>query len=211
MKRSLVLLQSLPLLGLLAAGCHTQPAAHPTNATPAPDTPRRSNGRAGARGAARIGTAPRDTFPEDRAPRLANGLALDVVAGPHLADRTDSRAYQRRRGGRRRHDWPRQPHRQDAQGRWSWALLDKDLLAKIETLARISYRGFARQHGPLARRFEGALRRGRRSARHVTREPRFDGARGRQAEERPGTELADKAKSSGAWAATMLSGAAPQL
>jgi zinc protease len=204
--RSLALLRTLPLLGLVAAGCHTQPPAHPTNGQIPVDTQAKDQTLEPAREAPPESGPPRETpFPKIEHQDLPNGLALDVVQARTLpivqirvlvksgaAADGDSTGLA---------NLTAKMLKDGGAGRYS----SKDLLAKIETLgadlgievgpdSTVLSLAVSKAHFDEAMDLLGT----------VTREPRFDEQEFGKLKKRQVQKLADKAKSSGAWAATML-------
>jgi zinc protease len=206
MIRPLALRRALPVLVLVAAGCRAQPAAHPTN-TPIPvDGSAKDQTLEPAREAPPESGPPRETpFPKVEHQDLPNGLALDVVQA-HTLPIVQIRVLVKS-GAAADGDntglasLTAKMLKDGGAGRYS----SKDLLAKIETLGA----DLGIEVGPDSTVLSLAV-----SKAHfdeaidllgtVTREPRFDEQEFGKLKKRQVQKLADKAKSSGTWAATML-------
>ena len=130
---------------------------------------------------------PRETpFPKIEHQDLRQRARSRRRAGAHIAARANPRAREERRGRRRRQHRARQPHRQDAEGRRRRPLLQQGSARQDRGPRRRSrHRSGPRQHGPLARRPQGALRRSDGPARHRHPRASLGRARIRQAEEAP--------------------------
>jgi len=205
MNRSLALLRALPLFGLVAAGCHTQPPAAPVSVpAPVPEAPKETVQP--AREAPPESGPPRETpFPKIEHQDLANGLALDVVQAhtlPIVQIRVLVKSGAAADGDNTGlANLTAKMLKDGGAGRYS----SKDLLAKIETLGA----DLGIEVGPDSTVLSLAV-----SKAHfdeaidllgtVTREPRFDEQEFGKLKKRQVQKLADKAKSSGTWAATML-------
>src|SRR5258708_1542445 len=205
MNRSHALLPAL--LGLIVGGCHPQPPTHPSNVQiPVPEGPPKDQTLEPAREAPPESGPPRETpFPKIEHQDLPNGLALDVVQA-HTLPIVQIRVLVKS-GAAADGDntglasLTAKMLKDGGAGRFS----SKDLLAKIETLGT----DLGIEVGPDSTVLSLAV-----SKAHfdeaidllgtVTREPRFDEQEFGKLKKRQVQKLADKAKSSGAWAATML-------
>jgi predicted Zn-dependent peptidase len=206
MKRSPKRLGALALLGLLAAACHSQPPpAAPVVPVPVPEAPKEQPVEPARESPPESGP-PRETpFPKIDHQELGNGLAVDVVQARTLPIvqirvlvKTGSAADGDTTGLA---NITAKMLKDGGAGRYS----SKDLLAKIETLgadlgievgpdSTILSLAVSKAHFDEAIDLLGT----------VTREPRFDDGEFGKLKKRQVQKLADKAKSSGAWAATML-------
>jgi predicted Zn-dependent peptidase len=197
---------ALALLSAVPLACHTQGPVHPTNVQiPVPDSQKDQSLEPTREAPPESGPPRESPFPKVDHQDLANGLALDVVslrtlpvvqirvlvksgtaADGDLTGLANMTAKMLKDGGA---------------GRWS----SKDLLAKIETLgadlgidvgpdSTVLSLAVAKAHFDEAMDLIGT----------VVREPRWDEQEFGKLKKRQVQKVADKAKSSGSWAATML-------
>jgi predicted Zn-dependent peptidase len=194
------------LVSAAPLACHTQGPVHPTNVQiPVPDTQKEQTVEPTRESPPESGPARESPFPKIEHQDLPNGLGLDVVslrtlpvvqirvlvksgtaADGDLTGLANMTAKMLKDGGA---------------GRWS----SKDLLAKIETLgadlgievgpdSTVLSLAVAKAHFDEAVDLLGS----------VVREPRWDEQEFGKLKKRQTQKVADKAKSSGSWAATML-------
>jgi zinc protease len=188
-------------------GCQNQAPVHPSNVQiPVPDSQSKDQGLEPTREAPPESGPPRETpFPKVDHQDLANGLGLDVVVArtlPLVQIRVLVKS-----GAAADGDSTGLAHvtakmlKDGGAGRWS----SKELLAKIETLgadlgievgpdSTVLSLAVAKAHFDEAIDLLGT----------VVREPRWDEQEFSKLKKRQIQKVADKAKSSGTWAATML-------
>jgi zinc protease len=198
---------TLSFVAFVAVGCRTQGAVHPSNVQiPVPDSQPKDQSLEPTREAPPESGPPRETpFPKIDHQDLANGLGLDVVTLrtlPLVQIRVLVKS-----GAAADGDATGLAHvtakmlKDGGAGRYS----SKDLLAKIETLgadlgievgpdSTVLSLAVSKAHFDEAMDLLGT----------VVREPRWDEQEFSKLRKRQIQRVADKAKSSGAWAATML-------
>jgi zinc protease len=207
MKTKYALSASLSLLTSALAGCRSQPPVYPTNVQiPVPDALPKDQTLEPAREAPPESGPPRETpFPKIDHQNLPNGLAFDVVQArtlPLVQVRVLVKSGAANDGDMTGlANFTAKMLKDGGAGRYS----SKDLLAKIETLG--SELGV--EVGPDSTVLSLAVPKARFDEAIdllgiIAREPRWDEQEFGKLKKRQVQKAADKAKSNGAWGATML-------